>query len=196
MLIPLTIFYLSSFIIVVARIIDNIYFLKFYNNGQDITGKYYALGAKASMIAIFFNIVMGLFQVASIIELFFVLGQIKKQAKKKLEEAQPIQWLGIAIAYLLATGLSGFSIAVLIWLSVTFSIDRRELIASIQAISFIILATMLTIVTLLVSIRLYKLSKLDVPINDGRKALIKYYLVFTIGYLIRVIDDFVQRRLE
>ena len=41
MLIPLTIFYVSSFIIVVTRIVDNVYFLKFYANGQDSQGSDY-----------------------------------------------------------------------------------------------------------------------------------------------------------
>ena len=66
----------------------------------------------------------------------------------------------------------------------------------ITAKFFIALLGLLTAVVLLVSIRLCKLRKMDVPINDGRTALIKYYLVFTIGYLTRVIDDIIQVHLD
>ena len=74
MLFPLLIFYLSAFVILVARVIDNLAFYKFYKDGQNMNGDDYMVGCKASMVATFANIIMGLFQVASILELFFVLG--------------------------------------------------------------------------------------------------------------------------
>ena len=66
-LIPLTIFYLSAFIIVIARIVDNIAFIKFYKHGQHMEGNDYKVGCKASMVATFACIIMGIYPVASII---------------------------------------------------------------------------------------------------------------------------------
>jgi len=148
------------------------------------------------MVATFFNIIMGLFQVASIIELFFVLGQIKKAALEKESEAKPPSLLAIAVTYLVATGFAAVCFISLLYLTATFSLDRVDLVHEITAKFFIALLAMLTAVVLLVSIRLCKLRKMDVPINDGRTALIKYYLVFTIGYLTRVVDDIIQVHLD
>ena len=61
MLIPLLIFYLSAFVILVARVIDNVAFYKFYKHGQNINGDDYMLGCKASMVSTFANIIMGIF---------------------------------------------------------------------------------------------------------------------------------------
>ena len=95
-IIPLTMFYLCSFVIVISRIINNSAFFDFYANENQTngTGKLcyykkgedhstllhsdaYDMGVRTSIIANAFNIILGLFQVASIFELFFVLGQVK-----------------------------------------------------------------------------------------------------------------------
>ena len=76
-LIPLTIFYLSATVIIVTRIIDNAGYIKFYADDMDSNSNAYRIGMKAAIVSNYSNIVMGIFQVASIIELFFVLGSIK-----------------------------------------------------------------------------------------------------------------------
>jgi len=52
------------------------------------------------------------------------------------------------------------------------------------------LAAMLTIVTILMGIRLCRLRHLNMPVTDGRNSLVKHYLVFTIGYILRSINDY------
>lgn len=54
---------------------------------------------------------------------------------------------------------------------------------------YIALAAMLTCVVLLMGIRLCRLRHYNVPVTDGRNTLLKYYLVFTIGYIMQVISD-------
>lgn len=51
------------------------------------------------------------------------------------------------------------------------------------------MAGILSLVVIMMGIRLCLLRKYDVPITDGRNTLLKYYLVFTIGYIMRVIND-------
>jgi len=54
---------------------------------------------------------------------------------------------------------------------------------------FLVMACLLTAVTILMGIRLCILHRMSVPVADGRKALLKYYLVFTLGYILRVLLD-------
>ena len=83
-LIPLTVFYVSATVICSARIVDCIAYLMYYHNDQMLNGAAYKnVGIRASVVATYFNIIMGIFQVASIIELFCVLGQIQEAAKNK-----------------------------------------------------------------------------------------------------------------
>ena len=56
------------------------------------------------------------------------------------------------------------------------------------------MAGMLCTVTIAMGIRLCRLRHLNVPINDGRNTLLNCYLVFTIGYILRSVNDFFLAR--
>lgn len=68
--------------------------------------------------------IMGYFQVASILELFFVCGSIQQAAKNlditDMAEAEPPSVVGIAITYLLASAASITCFVVLVYFMVTF----------------------------------------------------------------------------
>ena len=133
-IIPLTMFYLCSVVIVITRIINNAAFFDYYAHEDQINnyGKlcYYApdssrkslfesseydLGVKTGIIANAFNIILGLFQVASIFELFFVLGQVKVAAQQNEIEAEEPSVIGIAIVYFLASSASIVAFGLLIY---------------------------------------------------------------------------------
>jgi len=76
------------------------------------------LGHKASISASYFNIIMGLFQVASIIELFFVLGAIQQAAVDKTGEPEQVSVLGITLTYLSASLASLLTLILMIYLLV------------------------------------------------------------------------------
>mmetsp|Transcript_11494 Transcript_11494/g.15512 ORF Transcript_11494/g.15512 Transcript_11494/m.15512 type:complete len:82 (+) Transcript_11494:552-797(+) len=71
-----------------------------------------------------------------------------------------------------------------------FSSVTQHSQAKITVHSFMALAAMLTIVTILMGIRLCRLRHLNMPVTDGRNSLVKHYLVFTIGYILRSINDY------
>ena len=54
-----------------------------------------------------------------------------------------------------------------------------------------IVSGLLTLGVILLSIRLCKLNKLEVPLDKGRNSLIKYYVIFMFGYLTHVASDYV-----
>ena len=54
-----------------------------------------------------------------------------------------------------------------------------------------IVCGLLTFGVLLLSIRLCKLKKLQVPLDKGRNSLFKYYTIFMLGYLTHVASDFI-----
>jgi len=72
-------------------------------------------------VATYFTIVLGLFQVASIIELFFVLDQIKKAAKENQTEPNPPPLCAIATTYIFATLTSIACIGALIYWLVDYN---------------------------------------------------------------------------
>ena len=127
-LLPLTIFYISAAFICIARAVDCISFLLFYHRTRSMheTGKYYEIGVKADIVATYFNFIMGIFQVASIIELFFVLGQIKEAAKNNLSEPNPPPLIGIAIAYCLAALLSVCSFCAMVFMLARYDHGRQD----------------------------------------------------------------------
>ena len=79
-----------------------------------------SIGVKAAIVATYFNIILGTFQVASIIELFFVLGQIHKAAKENLSEPRPPSLVGIATTYVMAFLISLCSFTALIYNMINF----------------------------------------------------------------------------
>ena len=79
-LIPLTIFYVCSTTIVITRIINNGAFYNYFYSDLTENSNEYHIVMKTGIIASYFNIIMGFFQVASIFELFFVCGSILKAA--------------------------------------------------------------------------------------------------------------------
>ena len=52
------------------------------------------------------------------------------------------------------------------------------------------MAAMLSSVTICMGIRLCRLRHINLPIVDGRNTLINCYLVFTVGYIMRSINDY------
>ena len=52
------------------------------------------------------------------------------------------------------------------------------------------MASVLSIVVIIMGIRLYVLHRREIPTSDGRNTLLKYYLVFTLGYILRAISAF------
>ena len=147
---------------------------------------------KSAIIANYCNIVMGIFQVASIIELFFVLGSIKQATEENSGEPKQPSVLGIAITYFLASLTSMAVMGFLIYLMCTFENTEqyRTYEYKFSARAFIVLAVLLTFGVVLLSIRLCKLQRMGAPIEDGRRTLRNYYAVFMIGYLTRVIVNF------
>ena len=61
----------------------------------------------------------------------------------------------------------------------------------ISSIEFMAVCGLLTFGVILLSIRLCRLNKLQVPLDKGRNSLIKYYAIFMLGYLTHVACDFV-----
>ena len=60
-LIPLTIFYVCSSIIVISRILNNASFMKFYIQGAFENSNEYEVGLKTGMVSNYFNMIMGFF---------------------------------------------------------------------------------------------------------------------------------------
>ena len=79
-LIPLTIFYACSTIIVLSRITNNSAFFRYYVSNLTTESQAYIIGIKTAIVSSYFNLIMGFFQVASIFELFFVCSSIQKAA--------------------------------------------------------------------------------------------------------------------
>ena len=75
-LIPLTMFYLCSTIIVITRIMNNACWMRLYDGNLTKNSEVYVIALKTSIVSNYFNMIMGFFQVASILELFFVCGSI------------------------------------------------------------------------------------------------------------------------
>jgi len=184
-LIPLTVFYVSASVILAARIADCVCFALYYKQGLNSESEAYHMGLRAAIVANYFNIIMGLFQIASIIELFLVLGQIRQAAKNDEDEARPPSLLPIFVCYGMATLLSVVVFGSLVYFLKNY--DHSKVISTVSFLIFCIMTVLLTVVTILMAIRLYLLSRANVRVTDGRKALIKYYLVFTCGYIVMVV---------
>ena len=52
------------------------------------------------------------------------------------------------------------------------------------------LACMLCLVTICMGVRLCRLRHINLPIVDGRNMLLKCYFCFTVGYILRSINDY------
>lgn len=94
---------------------------------------------------------------ASIVELFFVLGTIRQATLDKSGEPQQVSVVGIALTYLTATLLSLMTLIWWIYSLSTFDLsnnawNQREHDVSFYA--FIVLASLSTIGVILLSIRL------------------------------------------
>ena len=61
----------------IARIVSSAMFIKYYASGRIDSSLEFEVGLKTSIVANYFNMIMGFFQVASILELFFVCGSIQ-----------------------------------------------------------------------------------------------------------------------
>lgn len=80
---------------------------------------------KANTVATYFNIMMGIFQVASIIELFVVLGEIKLAANNDREPTS-VSLVWIAISYVFAGLVSIASFTEMCYVMVNFDNSSRE----------------------------------------------------------------------
>ena len=103
--------------------------------------------------------------------------------------------IGIAIVYFLASSTSIVAFGCLIYeLIICDSYDMsgfRAFDHKISSIEFMIVCGLLTFGVLLLSIRLCRLNKLQVPLDKGRNSLFKYYAIFMLGYLTHVVSDFI-----
>lgn len=194
--VPLTIFYLCSTIIVLTRIINNsVYFHYYRAEFENHRSRSYEIGVKTGLVSSYFNLIMGFFQVASIFELFFVCGSIQKAAlNSQLSDAKPPSVVGIIITYLLASVASlaclGLLFYIMIKLNHDVAMDRYDTLKNeVTSYIFIALCALLTLGVILLSWRLYKLKKIEAPIADGKRALTVYYVIFMLGYMSRVGSD-------
>ena len=193
-LIPLTIFYVCSTTIVITRIINNAAFFNYFYSDLTEDSTDYHIVMKTGIIASYFNIIMGFFQVASIFELFFVCGSILKAAENsELEEAKPPSVIGIAFAYLLASFASLACLGLLVYFLAFFvaTFDEKYHSLGFKVSSYIVigLCALLTLGVVLLSCRLLKLRAIQAPIVDGKRALTAYYMIFMLGYMSKVAAD-------
>ena len=103
--------------------------------------------------------------------------------------------IGVAITYIFATLVSFFSLSGMIYILIDYeknneNVDKLKKTAKYSRWTFIGLAAILSLVTIMMGIRLCLLRKREVPVIDGRNTLLKYYLVFTVGYIMRAINNY------
>ena len=194
--VPLTIFYVCSTIIVLTRIINDSFYFHYYRAElDDHRSRAYEIGVKTGLVSSYFNLIMGFFQVASIFELFFVCGSIQKAAlNSELSEAKPPSVVGIIITYLLASVASlaclGFLFYMMIKLNHNVVFERYDTLKNeVTSYIFVALCALLTLGVILLSWRLYKLKTIEASISDGKRALTVYYVIFMLGYMSRVGAD-------
>ena len=127
--------------------------------------RYFDSGIECGIVATYWNIVMGVFQAASIIELFFVLGQIAEAARQNQSEPKPPPLIGVALTYITATLISLGSLGAMIFFLIKgagttgdekFSL-REQFLYSFYA--FMGLGTLFIIVVVMIGTRLCLLRK-------------------------------------
>ena len=122
---------------------------------------------KASITSNYTNIIMGVYQVASIIELYFVLGSVKDATQEGVTDFKQPSVVGIAVTYLTSTITALVALSTLIYFMITFDSVSPEyalLEHKVSAAWFIGLFAMLTIGVILLARRIWKLHKLEAPI--------------------------------
>ena len=128
-LIPLTMFYMCAFVITITRMASiSGQFCYYYNYSESDSYRdaCYDLFWISGIVSNYFNIIMGFFQIGSIFELFFVLGQIKQAAKKNDYEAKAPSVVGIAISYAFAALASIASFSFLVYLLITYDQPNKQ----------------------------------------------------------------------
>lgn len=75
-LIPLTVFYVSASVVCMARAVTclALMMVNHMNKPNPESSVWFNVHVVSYLVSTYFNVTMGIFQVASIIELFFVLG--------------------------------------------------------------------------------------------------------------------------
>ena len=118
-----------------------------------------------------------------------MLGEIKLAANNDREPTS-VSLVWIAISYVFAGLVSIASFTEMCYVLANFENSSRHTQAEITKIVFMCMAGMLCLVTIAMSIRLCRLRHLNVPINDGRNTLLNCYLLFTVGYILRSVNDY------
>ena len=126
---------------------------------------------------------------ASIIELFVVLGEIKRAANNDTEPTT-VSLFWVAISYVFAGLVTIASFTEMCYVLSNYTEKTRHHQARISQHVFFAMACMLCIVTICMGIRLCRLRHHNLPIQDGRNALLNCYLVFTVGYILRSVNDY------
>ena len=142
---------------------------------------------------------MGIFQIALLIELFFVLGTIQKAAVQKTGEPEQVSCLGITLTYLSASLASLVALVWMIYEIASFDFSNEESMERnymIDLYLFLSLAILLTGGVIILVFRLWMLKRVNVDTKDGPKTLRNFYVVFMFSYIERVIANYYFEKLE
>ena len=150
------------------------------------------MALKASIVTNYFSIVLGIFQVASILELNFVIAQINKH-DGRAEEAQPPSLRKIAVTYLFATILSIIAWGFMgYWLYAYAPDDEQYKFRQwvVTGSFFGVLCIMLCVSTLILYCRMRKISQKG--LSKESKMLRCFFLVFSLAYVTRVASNLTE----
>ena len=193
-LVPLSIFYFCAIIVQISRITQYTTCLIWYLNGQQQNGKNRILYQQFALVANFVNAIIGIFQVASLVELTIIMFKMPNDKYAAQQQSNPSftekesDSRGIFVTYLLSVLLSFGVLGFLVFLEFKlFPVVTDQNIIYYETsliLVYSLLSLALTTITILLVIYTSRMPRKS--LSRESRLLCIFFIVFSVAYLSRI----------